>query len=62
MVTGYSSWWPDTFIYRSTNSGTTWTNAWDWTRYPNRSFRYTQDITAAPWLYWGGAPAPGPSA
>ena len=61
MVTGYSSWWPDTFIYRSTNSGTTWTNAWDWTRYPNRSFRYTQDITAAPWLYWGGAPAPGPS-
>ena len=61
MVTGYSSWWPDTFIYRSTNSGTTWTNAWDWTRYPNRSFRYTQDITAAPWLYWGGPPAPGPS-
>jgi len=54
MVTGYSSWWPDTFIYRSTNSGTTWTNAWAWTRYPNRSFRYTQDISAAPWLYWGG--------
>jgi xyloglucan-specific exo-beta-1,4-glucanase len=55
MVTGYSSWWPDTFIYRSTNSGTTWTNIWDWTRYPSRSFRYTQDISASPWLYWGGA-------
>ncbi len=59
MVTGYSSWWPDTQIWRSTNSGATWTRIWDWTRYPNRSFRYTQDITAAPWLYWGGAPTGG---
>lgn len=54
MVTGYSSWWPDTHIWRSTNNGTTWTRIWDWTRYPNRSFRYTQNISAAPWLYWGG--------
>jgi xyloglucan-specific exo-beta-1,4-glucanase len=59
MVTGYSSWWPDTQIWRSKDSGTTWTRIWDWTRYPNRSFRYTQDISAAPWLYWGGAPAGG---
>jgi xyloglucan-specific exo-beta-1,4-glucanase len=62
MVTGYSSWWPDTFIYRSTNSGTTWTNAWAWTRYPSRSFRYTQDISAAPWLYWGGSTTTGRNA
>jgi xyloglucan-specific exo-beta-1,4-glucanase len=62
MVTGYSSWWPDTFIYRSTNSGTTWTNAWDWTRYPSRSFRYTQDISASPWLYWGGPQVTGRNA
>ena len=59
MVTGYSSWWPDTQIWRSKDSGTTWTRIWDWTRYPNRSFRYTQDISAAPWLYWGGAPTSG---
>jgi xyloglucan-specific exo-beta-1,4-glucanase len=59
MVTGYSSWWPDTQIWRSKDYGTTWTRIWDWTRYPNRSFRYTQNITASPWLYWGGAPTGG---
>lgn len=59
MVTAYSSWWPDTQIFRSTDSGATWTQAWDWTAYPERSFRYTQDISAAPWLSWGVSdPAP----
>ncbi|HEX8118404.1 MAG TPA: sialidase family protein, partial [Pyrinomonadaceae bacterium] len=56
MVTGYSSWWPDTQIWRSTNGGQTWSRIWDWTRYPSRSFRYTQDITAAPWLKTPPAP------
>jgi photosystem II stability/assembly factor-like uncharacterized protein len=56
MVTAYSSWWPDTIIWRSTDSGATWTKIWDWTRYPNRSFRYTQDVSAAPWLKWPPAP------
>lgn len=55
MVTAYSSWWPDTQIYRSTDSGETWTAIWEWVAYPTRSFRYTQDISDAPWLYWGGA-------
>lgn len=55
MVTGYSSWWPDAQIWRSLDQGTTWTRIWDWTRYPKRSFRYTQNIASAPWLYWGGA-------
>jgi xyloglucan-specific exo-beta-1,4-glucanase len=59
MVTGYSSWWPDTHIWRSKDSGATWTRIWDWTRYPNRSFRYTHNITASPWLYWGGVPTSG---
>jgi xyloglucan-specific exo-beta-1,4-glucanase len=53
MVTAYSSWWPDTIIWRSTDSGATWTKAWDWTSYPNRSFRYTMDISGAPWLTMG---------
>jgi len=56
MVTGYSSWWPDTQIWRSTNGGVTWSRIWDWTRYPSRSFRYTQDVTAAPWLKWPVTP------
>jgi len=56
MVTGYSSWWPDTQIWRSTNGGATWSRIWDWTRYPSRSFRYTQDVTAAPWLKFPATP------
>ncbi|MES4903842.1 MULTISPECIES: xyloglucanase [unclassified Streptomyces] len=58
MVTGYSSWWPDTQIFRSTDSGATWTRAWDFTSYPNRSFRYTQDISSVPWLTFGTNPSP----
>jgi xyloglucan-specific exo-beta-1,4-glucanase len=59
MVTAYSSWWPDTIVWRSINGGATWSKIWDWTRYPNRSFRYTQDVTAAPWLKWPPAPVCG---
>lgn len=64
MVTALNSWWPDTMIWRSTNSGSTWTRIWDFTSYPNRSLRYTQDISAAPWLNFGVtnpvAPVPSP--
>jgi xyloglucan-specific exo-beta-1,4-glucanase len=56
MVAALNSWWPDTIIFRSTNDGATWTRIWDWTSYPNRSFRYVQDISAAPWLTFGGQP------
>ena len=59
MCTGYSSWWPDAKIWRSTNGGATWSEAYSWTNYPNRSFRYVQDITAAPWLDMGPAPQTG---
>jgi xyloglucan-specific exo-beta-1,4-glucanase len=53
MVTGYSSWWPDTFIWRSTDGGTTWKQIWNFTSYPNRSFSYTLDTSATPWLTLG---------
>ncbi|MFE2432559.1 cellulose binding domain-containing protein [Streptomyces sp. NPDC059373] len=56
MVTGYSSWWPDTQIYRSTDSGGTWTHAYDWSSYPSRTFRYTQDVSSVPWLTFGTNP------
>ncbi|MGI5482659.1 xyloglucanase [Streptomyces lavendofoliae] len=58
MVTGYSSWWPDTQIFRTTDSGATWTRAWEYTSYPNRSNRYTMDVSSAPWLTWGTYPSP----
>jgi xyloglucan-specific exo-beta-1,4-glucanase len=58
MVTAYSSWWPDTIIWRSINGGSTWNQIWNWTSYPSRSFSYTQDITSEPWLTFNGNPSP----
>ena len=56
MVASLNSWWPDTILFRSLNGGATWTRIWDWTSYPNRSFRYLQNITAAPWLNFNANP------
>ncbi len=56
MVAALNSWWPDTILFRSVNGGATWTRIWDWTSFPIRSFRYLQDITAAPWLTFGANP------
>lgn len=58
MATAYSSWWPDTQIFRSTDSGSTWTKAWDYTSYPNRSNRYTMDVSSVPWLTFDANPSP----
>jgi xyloglucan-specific exo-beta-1,4-glucanase len=58
MVTAYSSWWPDTQIFRSTDSGVTWTRTWDFVNYPERSFRYQLDTSDAPWLSFGTNPQP----
>jgi hypothetical protein len=58
MVTAYSSWWPDTQIFRSTDSGATWTRAWEFTSYPNRSQRYRIDVSDTPWLTFGASPTP----
>ncbi|MFJ7290891.1 cellulose binding domain-containing protein [Streptomyces collinus] len=58
MATAYSAWWPDTQIFRSTDSGATWTKAWDYTSYPNRENRYTMDVSSSPWLTWGAHPQP----
>ncbi|MFF5157601.1 cellulose binding domain-containing protein [Streptomyces sp. NPDC000348] len=58
MATAYSSWWPDTQIFRSTDSGGTWTQAWSYTSYPDRKNRYTLDVSSSPWLTWGANPSP----
>jgi xyloglucan-specific exo-beta-1,4-glucanase len=60
MVTAHSSWWPDTIVWRSNNGGASWSKIWDWSgTFPNRSFRYVQNITAAPWLFWNGGTGTG---
>jgi xyloglucan-specific exo-beta-1,4-glucanase len=53
MVSGLNIWWPDVVIWRSVDDGATWTRIWDWASFPSRTFRYTQDISAAPWLDFG---------
>jgi len=58
MVATQISWWPDVIFFRSTDGGATWTRIWDWSSYPNRTFRYTMDISASPWLTFGGNPQP----
>jgi hypothetical protein len=58
MVATQVSWWPDVIFFRSTDAGATWTRIWDWTSYPNRSFRYTMDISSSPWLTFGANPQP----
>ncbi|MFI7679075.1 cellulose binding domain-containing protein [Actinophytocola sp. NPDC049390] len=58
MVATQISWWPDVIFFRSTDGGATWTRIWDWTSYPNRSFRYTMDTSSAPWLDFGTNPQP----
>ncbi|WP_051365977.1 cellulose binding domain-containing protein [Hamadaea tsunoensis] len=56
MVATQISWWPDMILWRSTDAGATWSRIWDWNGYPSRTFRYTQDISAAPWLTFGTSP------
>ena len=58
MVATQISWWPDIQIYRSTDRGETWTQAWEYSSYPERETRYDLDISTAPWLDWGGAGTP----
>ncbi|MET0238093.1 MAG: xyloglucanase [Kibdelosporangium sp.] len=58
MVATQVAWWPDIILFRSTDSGATWTRIWDWASYPSRTLRYTQDISAVPWLTLGMNPAP----
>lgn len=58
MVTAYSSWWPDTQIWRSTDSGATWKPFWSYSSYPTRVDAYTMDISSVPWLTMGANPSP----
>jgi hypothetical protein len=63
IVTTLNCWWPDGNIYRSADGGATWTSFWEWNGYPNRTIRYTQDISATPWLTFGeqaDPPVPSP--
>lgn len=40
VVASLNSWWPDAQIFRSTDSGTTWSPIWEWAGYPNQNWYY----------------------
>ena len=48
-----NEWFPDEYLYRSTDGGKTWDAIWKLDGYPNRVNKYKLDISAAPWLDWG---------
>ncbi|KAG8701147.1 hypothetical protein FRC08_004255, partial [Ceratobasidium sp. 394] len=50
MIAAVNSWWPDGQIFRSTNSGASWTKLWEWTSYPNMNRYYKYDVSLAPWI------------
>ncbi|KAJ7630671.1 hypothetical protein FB45DRAFT_990628 [Roridomyces roridus] len=50
MVAALNSWWPDGQIYRSTDSGATWSPFWAWGNYPDINKYYSYSDTLAPWL------------
>ncbi|KAG7111371.1 Xyloglucanase like protein [Verticillium longisporum] len=51
IVATLNSWYPDAQIYRSTDSGTTWSTLWKWTSYPNQEFYYSISTPKAPWIF-----------
>ena len=57
MVTGYSSWWPDNFIFRSTDAGATWRSFFDFTG-SDRTNHYNLDVSTVPWLTYAAQPSP----
>nr|WP_278248935.1 xyloglucanase [Streptomonospora litoralis] len=58
MVSTQISWWPDIQIYRTTDGGENWTQAWRYGAYPERINRYEMDISDSPWLTFGNDPQP----
>ncbi|KAH6677012.1 Cel74a [Plectosphaerella plurivora] len=51
IVATLNSWWPDAQIYRSTDSGTTWSTLWSWAAYPEMNMYYGISAPKAPWIY-----------
>lgn len=51
MVAALNKWWPDTLIWRSHDSGETWSAIWEWGNYPEIIKKFNYDVSAAPWLY-----------
>jgi xyloglucan-specific exo-beta-1,4-glucanase len=43
-----NSWWPDAQLYRSTDSGATWSKLWEWASYPEQTWYYGLTVSKPP--------------
>ncbi|ROT43774.1 Oligoxyloglucan reducing end-specific cellobiohydrolase [Sodiomyces alkalinus F11] len=50
VVAALNSWWPDAQLWRSTDSGASWTPIWQWGNYPEMDLRYNISAPKAPWI------------
>ncbi|KAL1839449.1 hypothetical protein VTJ49DRAFT_1487 [Mycothermus thermophilus] len=50
VVASLNSWWPDAQLFRSTDSGATWTPIWEWAGYPDMNLYYSISADKAPWI------------
>jgi xyloglucan-specific exo-beta-1,4-glucanase len=53
VVATLNSWYPDAQLFRSTDSGTTWSKIWEWTNYPSMNWYYGLHTDNAPWINAG---------
>ncbi|KAI1101768.1 glycoside hydrolase family 74 protein [Jackrogersella minutella] len=53
VVASLNSWYPDAQIFRSTDSGATWSNIWAWANYPEMDLYYGLTTSKAPWIKTG---------
>ena len=50
IVASLNSWFPDLQLFRSTDSGATWSRIWEWTSYPDQNRYYGYSTAKAPWI------------
>ncbi|KAI1485193.1 hypothetical protein F5X96DRAFT_691233 [Biscogniauxia mediterranea] len=53
VVASLNSWWPDAQLFRSNDSGTTWSRIWEWSSYPDMNLYYSMSTSKAPWVKTG---------
>ncbi|KAI0973421.1 glycoside hydrolase family 74 protein [Xylaria arbuscula] len=59
VVASLNSWWPNAQLFRSNDSGATWSPLWEWTSYPSMNNYYSQSAANAPWIKTGFLDADG---
>ncbi|WP_158630253.1 sialidase family protein [Glycomyces terrestris] len=54
MAATCNNWYPDEILFRSTDSGESWSISWDYAEGQDRHDRFDMDSSGSPWLDWRG--------